>query len=303
MTKIKNSRTALATVLAISVVVLTACGNDAGEPEAPPPPASSDPTAQESVPKEAQDDQPGAMVGNTQRSWPDPDGMIDDTAHATPGSWSVDWAHQRPVWTPVNHDGDLPEDSSLVAGGFEHCQDQEVTLLGETQQQYVNGRYLVVNDQAGPSRLNDGVPAGFAHSPQGAITLALNMLGYGIAAQGDGVGEEIDAQWWSTFDTVQNDREFQGLDNPDFDHTSRRADLIPAAGYYKVVHCSPNVVVIEIGHDFTLAGGEAVKTTVSLFWEDNDWKPDFTGQAGTTFDQGGTFDPEDSDDLNAVFYQ
>ena len=59
---------------------------------------------------------PGAMLGNTQRTWPDPlRGFYDDTPHATPGTYSVDWVWQRPVWTPVNHDGDFPSDTS--AGG------------------------------------------------------------------------------------------------------------------------------------------------------------------------------------------
>lgn len=246
---------------------------------------------------------PGAMVGNTQRTWPDPDGQIDDSVHATPGTWSVDLLFQRPVWTPINHDGDLPKESALVNGGFEQCSAGQAVLSGDTTQQYVNARYLIVNSEAGPTRMIDGVPAGFAHSPQGAITFALNLMSYGIAGQGDGIGEEIDTAWWSTYETLQKDREFRGLNKPDYDHTKNRAELVPGPGFYAVTQCTENVVVVEIGLDYTDVGSDALKTTIPLFWRDGDWIPDLTGQAGVTFDRGGTFDPASPGELKEVNYQ
>lgn len=292
-------RTSVAAALVAPVVFLAACGNDADVPEQPHGVESST-TA--SSPPETTENSPGAMIGDTARSWPDENGEFDDSAHAEPGTWSVDWMHQRPVWTPDDPEGDLPNESDLRHGGFDQCQGGDVQLTGTTQQQWVYARYLAVNDQAGPTRLDDGVPAGFAHSPQGAVMLALNAVGYGIGGQGDGVGETIDAAWWSTYETLQEDREFRGLNKPDYDHTRNRPQSMPAPGFYNVVSCSENVVVVEVGLDFTAAGQPAMKTTIPVYWRDGDWVPDLSGQAGVTFDKGGTFDPDNPGPLKKVQY-
>ncbi|MHA2788312.1 hypothetical protein ACXZ66_04055 [Corynebacterium sp. S7] len=288
--------------LAVTALIITACGSESEVAEAPEQDTAVSSPAPATPSSEA-GNVPGAMIGNGQRTWPDPDGMFDDSAHAEPGTWSVDFAHQRPVWTPRNHDGDLPARGDLVDGGFEQCANGNVTLEGVTQQQYVNARYLAVNDEAGPSRVDNGVPGGFAHSPQGAIMLAINALGYGAAGQGDGVGEEIDATWWSNYDTLQKDREFRGLNDEDYDHSRVRAQTLPAVGYYNVQQCSENVVVVEVGHDFTQSGDEALRVTVPLYWRDGDWIPDLSGQAGVTFDKTETFSPEEPAPLKEVNYQ
>jgi len=288
--------------IAAAALIITACGNDPEVAETPGQDTTVSSPAP-ATPGAETDNVPGAMVGNDQRTWPDPDGMFDDSAHAEPGTWSVDFAHQRPVWTPKNHDGDLPSKGDLVDGGFEKCSSGDVTLEGTTQQQYVNARYLAVNDEAGPSRMEDGVPAGFAHSPQGAIMVAINSMGYGVGGQGDGIGEEIDAAWWSTYDTLQEDREFRGLNKEDYDHTKHRAQTLPAVGYYNVQQCSENVVVVEIGHDFTQSGDEAMKVTIPIYWRNGDWVPDLSGQAGVTFDKTDTFDPADPSPLKEVIYK
>ncbi|WP_115686501.1 hypothetical protein [Corynebacterium senegalense] len=284
----------------VPALVLAACGDSSEDNPAPAPSSEQNSSAAQSSSGE---NLPGAMVGNNQRTWPDPSGMFDDSAHATPGAWSVDHFHQRPVWTPVNHDGDLPARDSLIEGGFDSCGNGEVALTGKTTQQYVNARYLVVNDQAGPSRLDNGVPAGFAHSPQGAILLALNAWSYGLAGQGDGVGEEIDREWWSTYRTLQEDRDFRGLNRPDYDHTDERAETLPGASYYHVKECSENVVVVEVGDDFTKAGEGTLATTIPVYWRDGDWVPDLSGQAGAVFDKAGTFDPASPAPLKEVKYQ
>lgn len=300
---VQNKKKMVGAAVLFSALALTSCGNDAEDVQAPETASSSVATAPTAETPAGGENLPGAMVGNTQRTWPDPAGMFDDSAHANPGTWSVDFFHQRPVWTPINHDGDLPARDSLVEGGFDSCGTGEVTLTGKTTQQYVNARYLVVNDQAGPSRLDNGVPAGFAHSPQGAVVVALNALAYGMGGQGDGVGEEVDRAWWSTHKTLQEDREFRGLNKPDYNHTDVRAMLSPGPGYYHVRECSESVVVVEVGDDFTKIGGDASSTTIPVFWRDGDWVPDLSGQAGVTFDKGGTFDPESPAPLKKVNYQ
>ncbi|WBT09399.1 hypothetical protein PAB09_03475 [Corynebacterium sp. SCR221107] len=308
MSKNQSSRTwliaavaALVVVAIVAVVVLTRSGDNSDNPQAQSPSTSAPATSGTSAASET--NYPGAMVGNTQRTWPDPSGLIDDSAHATPGTWSVDFAFQRPVWTPINHDGDLPSKGDLVDGGFEQCSTGNVVLGGSTTQQYVNGRYLVVNSEAGPSRMNNGVPAGFAHSPQGAIALALNAAAYGVGGLGDGIGEEIDKAWWSTYETLQEDREFRGLNKPTYDHTKNRPRLLPAPGYYEVTQCNENVVVVEVGHDFRMTGDGGIKVAIPVYWRNGDWVPDLSGQAGVTFDRGGTFDPDNPAPLNEVHYQ
>lgn len=146
---------------------------------------------------------PGAAVGNKQRTWPSILGEYDDSAHATPGKTSASWMHQRPVWTPINHDGDFPKKSDLKNSMAQCDKPDSITLDGKTQQQYANARYLVVNDQAGPTKSVRGVPRGYAHTPQGAIVSAINTVTYGRPDVGDEVGYEAEKQLWATSKDVR----------------------------------------------------------------------------------------------------
>ncbi|WP_426722048.1 hypothetical protein [Corynebacterium auriscanis] len=271
----------LAAVALIATVVVLVKGSSKDEPPVAQQPSET--TTQQAPP--SGENYPGAMVGNTQRTWPDPSGDLDDTPHAEPGTYSADWMKQQPVWTPRNHDGDLPKKESLKEG-MDKCDKGEVSLEGKTQQQYVNARYLVVNDQAGPSRLDKGVPRGYAHSPQGAVVAAMNLAGYGVYAQGDGIGQEIDKALWTTSKTAQEKRQSLALDSSSQrDLENSRAIMHPGADKFSVKTCSPNLVVVEVA--FT--EGEATKSNpdsegdlvfrVPMFWRDGDWKPDFSGSA------------------------
>ncbi|MCQ4626189.1 hypothetical protein KBX18_11645 [Corynebacterium sp. CCUG 69979] len=298
----KHTRTRAVVALAVSAALTLAGCSKNEEEQQQAQETSSTTTAAPSTRNEQnreEDVTPGARIGVDQRSWPDPFGMFDDSAHSEPGEWSVDYLYQRPVWTPVNFEGDLPPKSELVDGGFEQCAEGNVTLAGETQQQYVYGRYLAVNNEAGPSRMENGVPAGFAHSPQGAVMLALNASAYGAPGGGDEVGDAVDDAWWSTYEPLQKKKSAAA----DYDRSSRRVDLAPPAGFYNVVECSEDVVVVEIGMDFTVSGGEAISTTIPIYWKDGKWVPDVTGTAGTRFDKGGTFDPENPAPFKEVRYE
>ena len=235
-----------------------------------------------------------------QRTWPDPAGLYDDSAHAVPGQWSVDYLYQRPVWTPHNFEGDLPNTRDLVDGGFDACKTGEVTLDGETHQQYVYGRYLPVNSQSGPSRMENGVPAGYAHSPQGAVLFALALMSYGKPDAGDEVGFAIDDAWWSTYQPLQDEQSGyasrEGL-------PSARAVMLPPPSFYRVVDCSESVVVVEVGIDFSASGDGAFATALPLYWRDGDWELDLTGPAGKRFDSPGSFNPENAEPLKAVRYE
>lgn len=283
MTKINRNLVIAAAVLAVLAVIAAALIVTKGSKKEEESPSAEQPsvTTTQQAPS-SETNYPGAMVGNTQRTWPD--SKFDDSPHATPGTYSADWMKQRPVWTPRNHDGDLPKKESLKQG-MDRCDKGEVSLEGKTQQQYVNARYLVVNDQAGPSRMEKGVPRGYAHSPQGAAVAAMNLFGYGIYAQGDGVGEEVDKELWSTSKKAQEDRKFFRLDS--YDQEARqesRALLQSGADSFKINTCSPNLVVVEVAFKTpkvsdSVRGPEDTVGRVPLFWRDGDWKPDFSGSA------------------------
>ena len=132
--------------------------------------------------------------------------------------------------------------------------------------------------------------------------MALNALSYGLPGAGDGIGEEIDAAWWTTYEGAQKDREFRGLNKPEYDHSKWRPMTSMAPSFYRVVECSENVVVVEVGHDFTKAGGETASMTIPLYWRDGDWIPDLTGQAGVTLSNPVPFNPADPAPLKKVNY-
>lgn len=284
MTKVNRNLIIAIAALVVAVLVVAGViffrGQGKGDDPVAQQPAESSTTA----PTTPEKNFPGAMVGNKQRTWPDPEQRFDDSPHAKPGTYSADWMKQQPVWTPRNHDGDLPKKDSLKEG-MNKCSKGEVNLEGKTQQQYVNARYLVVNDQAGPSRLDKGVPRGYAHSPQGAGVAAMNLFSYGIYAQGDGIGEQIDKELWSTSKKAQEDRKFFRLDS--FDEEARqesRAQLQAGADSFNIKTCSPDLVVVEVAFKTPEISGSVQKPEdnvfrVPMFWRDGDWKPDFSGSA------------------------
>ena len=295
MTKHTRTTAVLATALT-AALTLAGCGKNE-EPQAQDAPNAD---VSSTAPGEEKELTPGARIGVDQRTWPDPAGVYDDSAHSTPGQWSVDYLYQRPVWTPRDFEGDLPEKRDLVNGGFDKCDSGDVSLSGETQQQYVYGRYLPVNNHAGPSRMDGGVPAGYAHSPQGAVLFALALMSYGKPDAGDEVGFAIDDAWWSTYERLQETQagytSREGL-------ASARADMVPPPGFYRVVDCSESVAVVEVGIDLTGTNGEALTTTLPLYWRDGDWELDLTGPAGKRFDAPGSFNPENAEPLKAVRYE
>lgn len=285
----KNKTIALGITIAVAVIVLiagivavvmTRTGEDN---QASDQPAVEQPQQDNQVNngEEARPDSenlPGAMVGNTQRTWPDPIGEFDDSPHATPGQTSVDPFLNRPVFTPNNHDGDFPKKDQLKDG---KCQEQ-IELEGKTQQQYVNARYLVVNEQAGPTRSERGVPRGYAHSPQGAVAASLNQITH-MYGGGDGIGDEIDKQLWAT--SKQAQEEVERLADPvPGARENTRARTVPSPTAYRVVNCSDNAVVADVLLEWTddeqmagQAGIEASVVRIPMFWRDGDWTPDFSG--------------------------
>lgn len=266
-----RTRAALISTVVATTLLLGACSNSTEEGST----SSTTVVTQEAAPPV----DGGAMIGNNQRSWPDVTGAFDDTPHSTPGQYSVDMHWQRPVWTPLKHDGDLPSQDQLVEGMDSCASPEAVTLQGKTQQQYVNARFLVVNEQAGPTTMTKGVPGGYAHSPQGAVLAAINQTGYGLPAQGDEIGEEIDKELWSTSKKVAEDREFSNLPNDREGMEYSRPDTIWGANGYRIITCSPDVMVVEVMYKVPVAGAEHTVGRVPLFWRDGDWRPDFMGPA------------------------
>lgn len=246
---------------------------------------------------------PGALLGNTQRTWPQryEDSPFNDSTHANPGTYSVDWAWQRPVWTPINHDGDFPD--QVQSGGWEQCENpEEIRLEGKTQQQYVNARYLVVNEFVGPTRLERGVPRGYAHSPQGAVVSAMNLMGYGMYDQGDEIGEEVDKALWSTSEIVKDLKKDRG--EPEISILAgSRAAMIPGANAFRIKTCSENVMVIDVIHIANANREENsestyITSTVPLIWKAGEWSPNMGGGA----DKRLNIEGHSSDNLIEVTY-
>lgn len=259
--------------------------DDSAAPDPAPSPAPQGPNNDE--------DTPGAQLDSEQRSWPDPTGYFDDSQWATPGEYSVDHYHNRPAFTPNNHDGDLPSRGDL-AESMDACTDDTVLLDGKTQQQYVNARFLTVNSQSGPTTMDNDVPGGYAHSPQGAIVAALNQMSYGLYGQGDEVGEEIDKKLWSTSETVQDELSNR-LPAEERDLTRFRPDTSPGPWGYEVTTCSEDVVVVDVvtkqPDDFDSEEGDFA-ANVTMIWRDGDWVPDFSGSADEDIATARTVDAE-----------
>ena len=283
----------IAILLAVAVVValVVRSGDEDTQDTAQEPPAA-DSTAEQAPSQEADEGEnlPGAAVGNKQRTWPSFGDKYDDSAHATPGQTSASWWKQRPVWTPNNHDGDFPKKADLKESMKQCDKPDSITLDGKTQQQYVNARYLVVNDQAGPTKSVRGVPRGYARSPQGAIVSAINTVGYGMFSMkgvADEIGYEAEKQLWSSSKGVMEE---QGKRKKPFDNKNSRAELLEPADGFIVRTCSEDLVVVELILDgFEEAtGGRSEDMTVlrvPMAWRDGDWIPDLSGTGESQFFQ------------------
>lgn len=225
----------------------------------------------------------GALIGNTQRTWPDDSGRYDDRAHAKPGEYSPDMFFNRPVWTPINHDGDFPDRATLREG---KCQGWN-PLEGKTQQQYVNARYMVVNEQAGPTKAINGIPNGYSHSPQGAVVAALNVSTFGPDG-GDEIGKEAYEQLWSTSDGAKKLRDTWGFGDEAMFATHRYTTIGAPSGY-KIVNCTDSLVVVDVATSIkaNTDDGEAyLVMRVPMKWVDGDWRPDFSGASDEQKSQG-----------------
>ncbi|WP_342319207.1 hypothetical protein [Corynebacterium mayonis] len=290
-------KTAVLATIMVPILLLVGCGKSMDSPVANAPASSSVPTTSETT-AEGTGDAPGARVGSTQRSWPDELGNRIDEAHTQPGQYSVDILG-RPVWTPNNDQGDLPNEGALERqANPERCAPPMPQLDGKTQIQYLNGRYLVVNDKYGPSRLEEGVPVGYSPDPFGAVIAAMNQMGYGLYAQGDEIGYKIDEKLWSTSQTAADERAFLQQDRRPPSENAR-ALMVPAAAGVRFQACSESVATIDVAIQ---AGPEEpyVVARVPMIWKEGDWRADFTGIAD---DQMNQADVTSLDSFETVTYQ
>lgn len=237
----------------------------------------------------------GALVGNRQRSWP---GGIDDSVHSTPGEYAPDVFLGRPAWTPIEHDGDLPDASRLRSGS---C-DEFRGLEGEVQQQYVNARYMVVNEQAGPTKTVRAVPRGYAHSPAGAVVAAINSATF-HPNSGDEVAAESYEQLAKSSQLAADLRAEGGFNDP-AGYADHRFLTMPAPVAYKVVDCEQDYVVVEVAVFFSAdqldKDEELLIGRVPMRWRDGDWVGDFTGSADGEIYQHGRRDIEGFSSIDYV---
>lgn len=268
-------------VVAVVTALVVTTGGSEDETAAPAPEQTQQEEPDESAETDSGENIPGAEIGNTQRSWPDPAGSMDDSAHTTPGEYSSDIL-ARPVWTPENHEGDLPASNNLVDGMGQCSEPQDITLEGQTQIQYVNARYLVVNEQAGPSEMEGGLPTGYAQSPQGAVLAAINQSGYGLYAQGDEIGYAADEKYWQDSETAQEEREFFKMDERGPSEMAR-AMMVPAPESFQIEACTDELVVVSVA--YTDGQGGSYTMQLPMTWKDGEWQSNLAGNADDLLNQ------------------
>ncbi len=295
MRTVAIGRRALACAV-VSAVLLTGCGKDGNNDEqAAPSTVTSTVTGGGGGQSSIEDRAGGASVDGDRRSWTDPYLRLDDAQHAVPGRYSTELYGTRPVWTPVDPLGDLPAKGDLK-DGMEKCSDPNVTLAGKTQIQYVKARYLVVNSQAGPTTMKDGVPGGYAHSVDGAVVAALNQLGYGFPDRSDEVGDNVvDALWSTSASTMRDNPKREGWPSEPY----MRPRLVLPMHFFRIASCTDDAVVVQVGLDGT-DDEPGVGAEIPLFWRDGDWHADFTGTADQRYNN--TPDPEHWPDKQEVRY-
>lgn len=252
--------TVVAVVLIAGIVVMLRSGHQHQQGSDGQLPATSSAAPSTSQEKE---DLPGAYLRNTQRHWPRSWFDLDDSAWGEPGQYATDRLG-RPLWIPVNHDGDYPP--------VEKKQDRpgqcdSIELAGTTQQQYANGRFFAVNEFAGPFEANKfSIPTNYSHSPEGAIMAAINAISFG-ATNKDEVGILAAGQLW---DSEEKDRIAALADTDEADNFS---DITSneAAPSYSVLTCTKDVVTVELTAPRVYKGAPTGIWQLPMIWRNGTW--------------------------------
>ncbi|MDD7586037.1 MAG: hypothetical protein SPK00_01675 [Corynebacterium glucuronolyticum] len=169
-----------------------------------------------------------------------------------------------PVYLPDNEDGDVLT-KELAASEMETCDPMvNPRVPEETRVEKVHGRYLLFTVKDGPSKIEDGLPVGYSHTPAGAATALYNASAVLTPVNADGSPD-------STSQAAANKLYEPKLgDLPSGDQVYSLKD----AGfpfYFRVLGCNSEVVTVEYGVGYR--SGEVVATIRSqAVWRDGDWK-------------------------------
>lgn len=271
-------------------------------------PKDTDDTAQtpaettEAAPEESTTDNegpteewPGAAFDNTQRHWPRNTLDFDDSSWGNPGSYATDRVG-RPLWVPEEHDGDLP-DASNRKDDPGKCTDVE--LEGKTQQQYVNGRFMAVNESAGPFKTDGGVPWTYAHSPQGAVMAAMNAYSWINLSNRDQMGMWGAEMKWES--PMRDEVIRKSADNT--------ADIATAESpaSFRIKSCSDDVVVVQVAQAMQDDTMPATVMEIPMIWKDvhrregegKDWQAVMSAEA----EDNAVLPDTDTSEYTAVSYQ
>ena len=233
----------VAVVLIAGVVVMMRSGHQQGSENQPSATSSAAPST-----SQTQQDTPGATLGNKQRHWPRSWIDIDDSGWGTPGQYATDYLG-RPLWIPVNHDGDYP---SVEKKKDRPGQCDDIKLEGATQQQYANGRF--------------SIPTNYAHSPEGAIMAAINAISFGNG-NNDDVGVVAADQLWDSeeMDRIVAQAAADGSDN--------FADIATneASPSYSVLSCTHDVVTVELTAPRVNKGAPTGIWQLPMIWRNGTW--------------------------------
>lgn len=135
--------------------------------------------------------------------------------------------------------------------------------------QLVGQAAVPVSATAGPSRVADGVAAGYAHTPVGALIAAAQIsTRAGYAAGEDSWAPTIDRQFVASAD---RDRLLAALRNVG-DSPSAPGELSQIAGFQYLSY-TPDSAVVGLVYRAPAAGSARYHVlTLTLVWRDGDWR-------------------------------
>ena len=186
----------------------------------------------------------------------------------TTGSKGGSWTATQggfPVFIPENEDGEILT-KDLASSEMETC-DPMVNPRApeETQIQQIHSRLILFTTTDGPSRIEDGLPVGYSHTPAGAATAFYNasvVVNPVNSPEGEtSISQEAAKKLFSPqIEPLRVEDSEYSLDGAAFPVRVR------------VLACNKETVTIEVVNSFSPAGAPIVANRVQMVWRDNDWK-------------------------------
>lgn len=185
---------------------------------------------------------------------------------AQKGSWTAT-AQGVPVYLPDNEDGEVLTEE-LAASEMKACDPMSNPRAPEGNRvEQVHDRYLVFSTTDGPSRIEDGVPVGYAHTPAGAMVAYYNASAAIAPIHEDGSHDPLSKKAWNRLIEPGLD-----LDSIPVSKGIYSRDEAAFPFFFRVVGCNDETVTVEFANAY-FAGGEPIAAVrAQMVWIDDDWK-------------------------------